>query len=137
MSTKFALIAVLFAAAFSGFTPARAETPATKPAATPAPQVSLIEPATLQSYLKAGVKIYLVDVRRQDEFDQGHIAGATLLPLETLPDTYSKLPKSGKLIVYCRTGHRSGKAVQFLMEHGYTNAVSLNGGYTAWTAAQH
>ncbi len=101
------------------------------------PQVPLIEPATLQTYMQAGMKVQVVDVRSPEEFSQGHIAGAVLMPLDTLPNTYTSLPKKGKLVVYCRSGHRSAKAVQFLMEHGYTNAVSLHGGYLAWAAAQH
>jgi rhodanese-related sulfurtransferase len=101
------------------------------------PQVPLIEPATLHTYLQAGMKVHLVDVRTPEEFNQGHIAGAVLMPLDTLPSSYASLPKTGKLVVYCRSGHRSAKAVQFLMEHGYKNAVSLNGGYIAWSAAQH
>ncbi len=105
--------------------------------AAQAQQVPLIEPAALQAYMKAGVKVYLVDVRSPEEFNQGHIAGAVLMPLDGLSNTYTSLPKKGNLVVYCRSGHRSAKAVQFLAEHGYSNAVSLKGGYLAWTAAQH
>jgi rhodanese-related sulfurtransferase len=125
MQRQLVLVAVAFAAMLFSIAPGHAQ------------QVPLIEPATLQSYMAAGVKAYLLDVRSQSEFDQGHIAGAVLMPLDTLPATYSSLPKKGKLIVYCRSGHRSAKAVQFLLEHGYSNAVSLNGGYTAWIATHH
>lgn len=98
-------------------------------------QVPLIEPSAVKSLLlHKNKKITLVDVRRPDEFSQGHIDGALLMPLDTLPSTYSTLPKKGKLIVYCRSGHRSAQAVRFLIEHGYKNAVSMNGGYMAWTS---
>jgi rhodanese-related sulfurtransferase len=96
-------------------------------------QVPLIEPAQVRGLMSLGGKITVVDVRTQEEWNQGHINGATLMPLDTLPNTYTKLPKTGKLIVYCRSGHRSGQAVQFLLAHGYTNAVSMNGGYMAWS----
>ncbi len=96
-------------------------------------QVPLIEPAQVRGLMSLGGKITVVDVRTQEEWNQGHINGATLMPLDTLPNTYTKLPKTGKLIVYCRSGHRSGQAVQFLIAHGYTNAVSMNGGYMAWS----
>jgi rhodanese-related sulfurtransferase len=99
----------------------------------PAAQVPLIEPAQVRGLLSLGGKITVVDVRTQAEWDQGHINGAILIPLDKLSDTYSKLPKTGKLIVYCRSGHRSGQAVQFLIAHGYTNAVSMNGGFIAWS----
>jgi Rhodanese-related sulfurtransferase len=96
-------------------------------------QVPLVEPAAVKGLVAAGGKLTIVDVRQPDEFAQGHIDGAILMPLGNLPNTYSNLPKKGKLIVYCRSGHRSAQAVQFLLDHGYSNAVSMNGGYIAWS----
>lgn len=98
-------------------------------------QVPLMQPATLHALMASGARMKIVDVRQSEEFNQGHIQGAVLMPLGDLSSTYTALPKTGKLVVYCRSGHRSGQAVQFLLAHGYTNAVSLDGGYTAWTAA--
>jgi len=98
--------------------------------------VPLIEPAQLATLLKNHVRVVLVDVRRADEFAAGHIEGAALMPLDTLASTYAQLPKDAKLVIYCRSGHRSAKAVSFLLEHGYDRAVSLHGGYLAWIAAQ-
>jgi rhodanese-related sulfurtransferase len=98
-------------------------------------QVPLIEPATLHNLVAAHVPVTIVDVRQPEEFAQGHIQGAILMPLGTVPTAFATLPKTGKLIVYCRTGHRSAKAVEFLLQHGYGNAVSMDGGYAAWTAA--
>ena len=125
-------ILTAFALAFStvlvGATPIAAQTQA--PAAQ---QVPLIEPAQVRGLIALGGKITIVDVRRPDETAQGTIAGAILMPLDSLPNTYSSLPKKGKLIVYCRSGHRSAQAVQFLLDHGYKNAVGMNGGYLAWT----
>lgn len=123
-----ALAAVILACSASIGAPASAQS---QTAATQ--QVPLIEPAQVRGLIALGGKIILVDVRRPDEFSQGHIAGAILMPLDNLPNTYSSLPKHGKLIVYCRSGHRSAQAVQFLLDHGYKNAVSMNGGYLAWT----
>lgn len=99
--------------------------------------VPLIEPATLKTMIAANTKFVLVDVRRPDEFVAGHIDGAMLMPLDTLATSYSKLSKDTTLVVYCRSGHRSAKAVQFLQSHNYGKAVSLNGGYLAWTAQAH
>jgi rhodanese-related sulfurtransferase len=98
-----------------------------------APQVPLIEPAQVRGLISLGGKLTIIDVRTPEEYAQGHLNGAMLMPLDKLPNTYSTLPKKGKLIVYCRSGHRSAKAVQFLTEHGYSNAVSMNGGYLAWS----
>ena len=99
--------------------------------------VPLMAPATLNGLMQAGIRMKIVDVRQPEEFNQGHIKGAVLMPLGTLEATYTSLPKTGKLVVYCRTGHRSAQAVQFLLQHGYSNAVSLSGGYTAWTNAHY
>jgi rhodanese-related sulfurtransferase len=125
MSSKSALAAFALAcAAVLCQTPAQAQA---------APQVPLIEPAQVHGLMGLGGKLTIVDVRTPEEYALGHIDGAILMPLDNLPNTFSTLPKKGKLIVYCRSGHRSAKAVQFLAEHGYANAVSMNGGYTAWS----
>jgi rhodanese-related sulfurtransferase len=118
--------ALAFMAATIGATPVAAQTQAPQ-------QVPLIEPAQVRGLIALGGKITIVDVRRPDETAQGTIPGAILMPLDNLPNTFSTLPKKGKLIVYCRSGHRSAQAVQFLLSHGYKNAVSMNGGYLAWT----
>lgn len=129
-------MAFQFGAALAVFLAAGA-TPGHTVAANPVSQaitVPLIEPAALKAMMAENAKFMLVDVRRPDEFVAGHIDGAQLLPLDTLSASYSKLPKGITLVVYCRSGHRSAKAVQFLVAHGYGKAISLNGGYLAWTA---
>lgn len=112
------------------------------PAAMPAMQVAavqqvpLIEPAALKTMMAAHMRLVIVDVRQPEEYAMGHIDGATLMPLDSLPVHFTELPKGVKLVVYCRSGHRSAQAVTFLLAHGYDRAVSLNGGYTAWVAAK-
>ena len=122
----FVFTALVISTALISMAPIAAQAPA-------APQVPLIEPAQVHGLMDMGGKITIVDVRRPDETAQGTIPGAILMPLDNLSGTYSTLPKKGKLIVYCRSGHRSAQAVQFLLDHGYKNAVSMNGGYLAWT----
>jgi rhodanese-related sulfurtransferase len=114
-------------------------TPGTDGSATPqaAEQLApVIAPVALKALLTSQAKIVLVDVREPDEYAAGHIDGARLMPLGTVETAYRDLPKDVKLVVYCRSGKRSAKAVSFLTAHGYTNAVSLDGGYLAWTAAK-
>lgn len=124
----FTTLAFALSTVLVGATPIAAQNQA--PAAQ---QVPLIEPAQVRGLMELGGKITIVDVRRPDETAQGTIPGAILMPLDNLSATYSTLPKKGKLIVYCRSGHRSAQAVQFLLDHGYKNAISMNGGYLAWT----
>ena len=83
--------------------------------------------------LETGKKAFLlVDVRQPEEYNQGHIKDAVLIPLQSLPSNVNKLPKNEEIIVYCRSGRRSAQAVSFLRAQGYANAFSLSGGYVDW-----
>jgi phage shock protein E len=95
--------------------------------------VPMIEPAALRAMISSGMRFALVDVRQPDEFAAGHIEGAVLIPLDKLEANLARIPKNVKLVIYCRSGHRSAKAVSILAMHGYDRAVSLNGGFLAWT----
>jgi rhodanese-related sulfurtransferase len=97
--------------------------------------VPTIEVRDLQTLIKEKAFFFLLDVRQPEEFNQGHIEGAVLMPLSSLPDSYKRIPKGVKLVVYCRSGHRSAQAVSFLRDRGYVKAVSLSGGYMAWSGA--
>ncbi|MDH8677460.1 rhodanese-like domain-containing protein [Fusibacter bizertensis] len=76
----------------------------------------------------------LVDVRTQEEFDEGHIKGAELMPLDQLESLAGDQlnDKDQVLIVYCRSGNRSGQASDLLKELGYTHVYDL-GGIINWT----
>ena len=76
----------------------------------------------------------VVDVRRQDEYDAGHIPGAILIPNESInKDQPEELPDLNQIIlVYCRSGNRSKQAAQKLFDMGYTNIYEF-GGITDWT----
>ena len=75
----------------------------------------------------------VVDVRRQDEFDAGHIPGAILIPNESIDDTQPKeLPDFNQIIlIYCRSGNRSKQAAQKLFDMGYTRIYEF-GGINTW-----
>ena len=76
----------------------------------------------------------VVDVRRQDEYDAGHIPGAILIPNESInKDQPEELPDLNQIIlVYCRSGNRSKQAAQKLFDMGYRNIYEF-GGITDWT----
>ena len=76
----------------------------------------------------------VVDVRRQDEYDEGHIPGAILIPNESIGcDSPEALPDYDQIIlIYCRSGNRSKQAAQKLAEMGYTNIYEF-GGIIDWT----
>ena len=76
----------------------------------------------------------IVDVRRQDEYDTGHIPDAVLIPNESIADKQpEELPNLDQIIlVYCRSGRRSKEAAQKLADMGYTNVYEF-GGIIDWT----
>ena len=76
----------------------------------------------------------VVDVRRQDEYDAGHIPGAILIPNESITtEKPEALPDYGQIIlIYCRSGNRSKQASQKLASMGYTNIYEF-GGINTWT----
>ena len=76
----------------------------------------------------------IVDVRRQDEYDAGHIPGAILIPNESIgTEPPEELPDLDQIIlIYCRSGNRSKQAAQKLFDMGYTNIYEF-GGIIDWT----
>lgn len=79
----------------------------------------------------------LVDVREDGEWTAGHAAGAVHLGKGIIErDIETKVPdKSTKLVLYCGGGFRSALAADALRAMGYTNAISLDGGWRAWQNA--
>ena len=76
----------------------------------------------------------IVDVRRQDEYDEGHIPGAILIPNESIDtERPAELPDLDQIIlIYCRSGRRSKEAAQKLFDMGYTHVYEF-GGIIDWT----
>jgi len=74
----------------------------------------------------------LVDVRDPDEFAVNEIAGSVKLPLPELPRRFGELPKDKLIVLHCKTGGRSARALRFLREQGYARLKNLAGGITAW-----
>lgn len=74
----------------------------------------------------------LVDVREGHEYEEVHAEGARLLPLSEFEARYGELPQDRPLVMICRSGARSARAGQFLLDHGYGNVVNLAGGTLAW-----
>ena len=73
-------------------------------------------------------------MRRQDEYDAGHIPGAILIPNESIDkDPPEQLPdKDQVILIYCRSGNRSKQAAQKLFDLGYTHIYEF-GGINTWT----
>ncbi|HEX2908800.1 MAG TPA: rhodanese-like domain-containing protein [Phototrophicaceae bacterium] len=106
----------------------RAPTATTTDAGMPA-EVSVAEAVSLRD---AGA--FVLDVRRQDEWDEFHLANSTLIPLDELTNRLAELPRDEKILVVCRSGNRSGQARTLLLEAGFTQVTSMAGGLTEWRA---
>lgn len=76
--------------------------------------------------------IDIVDVRETDEFAVGHIPGARNIPLGTLGYRLKEIPHDKEIILVCRSGNRSGLALQVLQSAGFSNARNLVGGMLEW-----
>jgi rhodanese-related sulfurtransferase len=76
----------------------------------------------------------VLDVREPAEWAEGHIPGATLIPLGELARRTSELPDDETIVVICRSGNRSAQGRDILRAAGY-EATSVDGGMTAWRAA--
>ena len=78
---------------------------------------------------------FVLDVRTQEEWDAGHIPGATLIPLDQLASRVSEVPADQPVVVYCRSGNRSKSGRDILTAAGLEQVTSMNGGIGAWQAA--
>ncbi len=80
--------------------------------------------------------VVLLDVRTQEEYDEGHIEGAVLLPYDAITADSAGLPadKDATIIIYCRSGRRSAIAAETLLGLGYTRVYDL-GGIQSWPYA--
>jgi len=76
----------------------------------------------------------VIDVREQNEWDAGHVADATLVPLREVPERISEVApdRDAPLLLHCAVGARSARAAAYLTQLGYTNVASLKGSIDGW-----
>jgi len=91
----------------------------------------------LRSILSVGFSGILLDVREPHEHAASHIDGSVLIPLGSLPHRVSELPQHGEILVHCKMGGRSAKAVKWLTDNGFTHVKNISGGIDAWHATSH
>ena len=75
-----------------------------------------------------------VDVRTQEEWNQGHIAKSVLIPLDELPNRLDELPRDRDIVVVCHTGVRSKEGATILHNAGFKRVSCLSGGIQGWVA---
>ena len=127
-------LAQFFLLALAGLTLSACAAPAAKvaevsPAPSPAVEYKKISAEDAKARMDSGDTIVILDVRTQEEYDAGHIAGAILVPNETIADKQPALlpDLDAEILVYCRSGNRSAQAAKKLIAIGYTNVVDFGG----------
>lgn len=78
---------------------------------------------------------FLLDVRTIEEWNEGHIDGAVLIPLNELDARVSEIPTDQDVLIICRSGNRSSSARDILRGYGLNRTTSIMGGMNAWIAA--
>jgi rhodanese-related sulfurtransferase len=92
-------------------------------------------PERAKQLLDAGEKIFFFDLREPEEFKRGRLPGAASLPLKELPSQMAKVPRAGRVVLYCTCGPgniEEGHSYQLLRDQGYRNVSVLVGGISEW-----
>lgn len=105
--------------------------PATAPSPTTASVVE-IAPLALKALMDRGQAPLILDVRNPEEITICRIAGSTVIPLPELPSRLTELNKGTPMVVHCKSGVRSKKAISILQEAGFNGLQNLQGGILAW-----
>ena len=95
------------------------------------PEVTDVAPEEVNENASA---LELIDVREVDEFsgELGHIPGAKLVVLSTIPEQIKTLPKDKTIVFVCRSGGRSAQATAFAKKEGFTDVFNMQGGMMLW-----
>jgi len=98
-----------------------------------AERIPEIDVHALKKRLDQPEPVTLIDVREPDEAEICRLPDAILIPLGQLADRLHELDRDAEIIVHCKSGGRSGKAMALLLDHGFTNACHVQGGINAWS----
>ena len=111
---------------FCGLKPAAGAAPA------PTAEIPVVTVEEVKQRLDRGDDVVVLDVREPHEVDIVRIDGSTVIPLGELPNRLDELPRDKDLLVHCKMGGRSAKAVTLLREKGFDRASNVTGGILAW-----
>jgi rhodanese-related sulfurtransferase len=95
-------------------------------------EVSHLDPTEAKRRFDDGAM--LLDVRNPDEWEAGHVEGATWIPMNQLVDRQGEIPTDRQVVVICKVGGRSARVAEALVAAGY-DAANIAGGAEAWQAA--
>ena len=102
-----------------------------------APEAGLALPSEISveeaySYREQGA--FVLDVRTPEEWVEGHVPDATLIPLDELESRMAEIPENEDIVVICRSGNRSAVARDILLGAGFESVTSVAGGFNQWAA---
>jgi rhodanese-related sulfurtransferase len=93
------------------------------------------EISAAEAAAKSDSGAFILDVREPDEWNQFHVPDSTLIPLGELASRVNELPKDKEIVVVCRSGNRSAKGRDILLNAGFTQVTNMAGGLTQWKAS--
>jgi molybdopterin/thiamine biosynthesis adenylyltransferase/rhodanese-related sulfurtransferase/molybdopterin converting factor small subunit len=99
----------------------------------PAPVEGEIDPVEVKAKMDRGDRFVLIDVREPHEYQICRIPNARLIPLGDLPKRVNELNSADEIVAHCKSGVRSGKAVDFLKQAGFKKVRNMKGGILAWS----
>ena len=95
------------------------------------PEIDVDEAAARQA---GGTPV--IDVREPDEYIEGHVTGAPLIPVGDVVERVDEIPAEGEVLIICKSGARSRRVAEFLRGQG-VDAINVGGGTMAWIDAGH
>lgn len=97
------------------------------------PSLPEIDVHELKARIEGGGPFVLLDVREPSEVAVACLPGAVVIPLGELPTRLDELERESEIVIHCKAGGRSAKALQLLLESGFDNACHVQGGINAWS----
>lgn len=95
-------------------------------------EVKNISAKQAKELIEKGNEVFILDVRTREEYNEFHIKGANLIPIQELEQNISRIPKDKKVIVHCAKGKRSAKACEVLKNEGLKELYNVEGGINQW-----
>jgi rhodanese-related sulfurtransferase len=88
-----------------------------------------------EAYNKYQNGAYVLDVRTQEEWNDFHAPNTTLIPLDQLPSRLDEIPRDREIVIVCRSGNRSQQGRDILLNTGFQQVTSMQGGLNEWRAS--
>lgn len=96
--------------------------------------VETISVSELKARLDASSAPVVIDVREPWELAIARLPGTLDIPMNEIPDRLGDIPRDGQVIVMCRSGARSLRVANYLLQNGFGSVANLTGGILAWSA---